>query len=232
MFEQLPFIKNLFPHLQDESELKELALQAETSVRELSDLPPQVLDSAADDIVSILKSTCVLLDRLVQGKQISMAENTEEIAIVADIPVEHEPKQSDETDSDISEPEIEDRSTVATTVAELILEEPDEPEPTTTAKELIKLRDWVLLARSDETVSSGVLGELYRKLGRILEQEKILTLEATGEFNYERQEVVDTQITEDSTLDRQIHSTIRPGYLFNEKLIRPQEVIVYTYSEK
>jgi hypothetical protein len=232
MFEQLPFIKNLFPHLQDESELKELALQAETSVRELSDLPPQVLDSAADDVVSILKSTCVLLDRLVQGKQISMAENTEEIAIVADIPVEHEPKQPDETDSDISEPEIEDRSTVATTVAELILEEPDEPEPTTTAKELIKLRDWVLLARSDETVSSGVLGELYRKLGRILEQEKILTLEATGEFNYERQEVVDTQITEDPTLDRQIHSTIRPGYLFNEKLIRPQEVIVYTYSEK
>jgi molecular chaperone GrpE (heat shock protein) len=234
MFEQIPFIKNLFPHLQDESELKELAFQAETSVRELSDLPPQVLDPAADDVVSILKSTCLLLDRLVQGKQISIVENAEEVAIVADIPVEPEPKQPDETDAEISEPEIEDRSTVATTVTELIIEEPDEPEPTTTAKELIKLRDWVLLAHSsdDETVSPGVLKELYRKLGRILEQEKIVTLEATGEFNYELQEVVDTHATDDPTLDRQIQSTIRPGYLFDEKLIRPQEVIVYTYSEK
>jgi hypothetical protein len=235
MFEQLPFMKNLFPHLQDDSELKELAFRAETSVRELIDLPPSATETAANDVISILRSTCLLLDCLVQSKQskqISIVENTEEVAIVADIPVEPEPKQPDETDSEMSEPEIEDRSTVATTVAELILEEPDEPEPTATAKELIKLRDWVLLARSDETVSSGVLGELYRKLGRILEQEEIITLEATGEFNYERQEVVDTQITEDPTLDRQIHSTIRPGYLFDEKLIRPQEVIVYTYSDK
>jgi hypothetical protein len=208
---------------QDDRHIKQLALQAEAGARQLSNLPEHSTNTVSDDdIVSILQSTCLLLDRLLRSNQTSHGVIQEEDF---SIPDESPPEDSDLSDE--VEPEL--------TQAEVIAPERDkivaEPEPSATAKDLIKLRDWLLLAQSDDTnVSSEVLREVYRKLGHILEKEAITTLEATGEFNYEQQQVLDTQITDDPAQDNQICNTIRPGYLFKNRLLRPQEVIVYIFT--
>jgi molecular chaperone GrpE (heat shock protein) len=41
---------------------------------------------------------------------------------------------------------------------------------------------------------------------------------------------METKPTDDANLDGLVSSTLRPGYLFDGKLIRPQEVIVYKLS--
>jgi hypothetical protein len=108
-----------------------------------------------------------------------------------------------------------------------------EPEPTLsqTAKELIKLRDWVFLACHGEATGDRPKFEsLYQKLGKILSLEGVSVLEETGVFNYAQQQVIDTVPTADPAQDETIASTVRPGYQFNQKLVRPQEVIVFTYQ--
>ena len=75
-----------------------------------------------------------------------------------------------------------------------------------------------------------MLQVLYKKLGKILEKEGITSLEETGVCNYERHQVVSTQETDDPNQDELIYETVRPGYLFQGSLIRPQEVIVYNYE--
>ncbi|WP_050766038.1 nucleotide exchange factor GrpE [Synechococcus sp. PCC 7335] len=103
-----------------------------------------------------------------------------------------------------------------------------ESKPSSTAMELIKLRDWVLLAQSSSTsLTTEALSEIYKRLGHTLELEDITPLEMTGKFNYDQQQVVDTKVTHDPELEETICSTVRPGYLFDGKLIRPQEVTVY-----
>jgi molecular chaperone GrpE (heat shock protein) len=92
------------------------------------------------------------------------------------------------------------------------------------------LRDWVLLAKSGESdnqASPKVLDAIYKQLGKILEKEGITPLEETGSFNYERQQVISTEATDDPEKDDLICDTIRLGYLFKGILFRPQEVIVY-----
>jgi GrpE len=216
-------MKKFLTWKQNDRQIKQLALQAEAGVRQLSNLPEHSTNTASDgDIVSILKSTCLLLDRLLRSNQTSHEVIQKEDSSISD---EFPPEDSDLSDE--VEPEF--------TQAEVTAPERDkivaEPEPSATAKDLIKLRDWLLLAQSDDTnVSPEVLREVYRKLGHILEKEAITTLEATGEFNYEQQQVLDTHITDDLAQDNQICHTIRPGYLFNNRLLRPQEVIVYTFT--
>jgi molecular chaperone GrpE (heat shock protein) len=105
------------------------------------------------------------------------------------------------------------------------------PEISSAAKELIKLRDWVLLAKSGEIASpASVLEGLYRKLGQLLQKEGVTALEAAGPFDEERQQIIETQPTEDPSQDNVVCDTVRPGYLFNGQLVRPQEVILYTYD--
>jgi molecular chaperone GrpE (heat shock protein) len=107
----------------------------------------------------------------------------------------------------------------------------EKPELSLTAKELMKLSDWVLLAKADGTaVRPKVLEEIYRQLTAILAKENVtLLLETNGPCDYERQMVVGTQPTDDPSLNDCVHSTVRPGYLFHQQLIRPQEVIIYTH---
>ena len=107
-----------------------------------------------------------------------------------------------------------------------------DPEPSSTAKELIKLRDNILLAITENTTGDvRMFQSLYRKMGKILEEEGVFTLEAMEKFNYEQQQVMETKPTDDVNLDGLVSSTLRPGYLFDGKLIRPQEVIVYKLSD-
>lgn len=106
--------------------------------------------------------------------------------------------------------------------------EPPESELSEAAREVIRVRDWVLQARAGgSVVSPEVLEEILRQLLVVLEMEQVTALEETGAYNPKRQRVVDTQVTQNPAQQGQICSTVRPGYLFREKLLRPQEVILY-----
>jgi AcrR family transcriptional regulator len=218
MFKKLSTIYNYFPNLEDlflwiikeRRQVEELALQAETIVYELSGLSR--VNSNDRDVVTILNSICLLLERFQQHPELL---NLKETSIIQPIEV-------------IKTEEIEPQ-TESPPVTQIVREIAEE-KPSLTAQELIRLRDWVLLAKSGESdnqASPKVLDAIYKQLGKILEKEGITPLEETGSFNYERQQVISTEATDDPEKDDLICDTIRPGYLFKEILFRPQEVIVY-----
>jgi hypothetical protein len=206
-------LEHLIPSFKKQRQAEELAVRAEIAARELSGLPP--VHSNNRDVISVLKSTCLLLERFRDNpKLLNQKETTATQA-----------KEVIETEEVESPPE-------STPVPQIVRATPEE-KPTATAEELIKLRDWVLLAKSregEDKASPQVLDAIYKQLGKILDKEGITSLEETGSFNYERQQVVSTQVTDDPDKDDLICDTVRPGYLFQGKLIRPQEAIVYTYD--
>jgi hypothetical protein len=207
-------LEKLMPMLKGKGAAAELALQAEIVVREFSGLPPVELDDR--DTIAILKSVCLLLERFQRYPELL---NQQENTIIEPI------KTIDPVEINI----LIESPPIPTTVREISTQK-----PSATAQELIKLRDWVLLAKNgdrQEQASDGVLDGIYERLGGILEQEGMITFQAAGKFNYERQKIVSTQVTDDDSQEDLIYDTVRPGYLFNEILIRPQEVIVYTYSD-
>ncbi|MCM0593836.1 MAG: nucleotide exchange factor GrpE [Gloeotrichia echinulata DEX184] len=197
------------PWEQKEREAKKLALQIESQARGLNNLPEAAPDNIHSDLLDILKTSWLLLDRFTSDRVIETP--TPEIVIVEETAIEP---------SEPSTPVIE-----PTPPPFMIAKD---PEPSNTAKELIKLRDNILLAITENTTGDvRMFQSLYRKIGKILEQEGVFTLEAMEKFNYEQQQIIETRPTEDTNLDCLVCSTIRPGYLFDGKLIRPQEVIVY-----
>jgi hypothetical protein len=221
MTRNLPFFKIRLPWIRNDHEVQTLSLQIESKIKDLNDLPSTPINSAPDDIASILKSTNLLLDRFIEKYK---HELTKHPSIGTLSP---EPKISEPSSQAVQQPDV--------------IQTPDEPsrpftidrepEPSTTARELIKLRDYILLACTENATSDRkVFESLYQKVGQILTHESVTVLEETGQFNYEHQQVIDTQTTDDQTLDEMISSTIRSGYLFNQKLLRPQEVIVYVYT--
>lgn len=222
MSRRFPFSTKLFSWVDYKRQAQALALQAEASVRQLSNLPSQQSNTASNDIVTVLKSTCLLLERLVEERNTVVGDRHETFQAEVQNPAPSTIQPA------IAQP----------APAEQLLVSPPLPETepelilSTVAKELIKLRDWVLLAQTGGTaVAPEVLQELYRKLGRVLEKDGVIPLEDSGSFNYERQQVVDTKVTNSPTQDDLVCSTVRPGYLFHEKLVRPQEVIVFTFDD-
>jgi GrpE len=210
-------LENFIPPLREKRAAEELAYQAESAVRKLSGLPPANSDDK--DLIPILKSICSLLERLPDRvEQIDRSE-----------PPSAEPNQTITTPSTTEEiqPPLEPPP------APEIVRETPVAKPSATANELIRLRDWVLLAKTgseEEKASPQSLEAIYKQLGRILTKEGITAVEETGNFNDERQQAVSTQVTDCQEKDDLVCDTVRPGYLFNGNLIRPQEVVVYTYE--
>lgn len=200
--------KLLFPWIiQEQQQAKKLALKAEASVRQLSKLPSA--DSQNRDLISILNQICLLLERFREYPELLH-------------PSEQQPIEEPTTTLNNVEPPLPFEPSPA------FVPEP-EPQLSATAKELIKLRDWILLAKSGEgDITPDLLEVLYHQLGKILEAEEVTTLEEMGLFNYERHQVISTKPTDDPNQKDCICDTVRPGYLFHGSLIRPQEVIVYT----
>lgn len=205
------WLRSLFTRQDDYRQAQQLALRAEASVRKLSNLPPQCLDGAPDDVVSVLKSTCLLLERLVRRLEFPPADAQNGGAQTA---------QATQPGASSDEAAISPPPQVAS-----------EPELSLTAKELIKLRDWVLLAQTGGAAGNlHLLESLYRGLGKVLEKEGVTLIEEVGAYDGKRQQVVDTRPTDDPAQDNFVCATVRPGYLFHERLIRPQEVIVYAFD--
>jgi molecular chaperone GrpE (heat shock protein) len=184
----------------EKQQAQELALEAESYVRQLNGLT-NIIEQG--EIISVLKSTCLLLRRLV--------ERAEFLQTSADLELQ----------------------TARLNQPQPLPSEAPALQLSATIQELIKLRDWVLLAKKNQPNGDNtVLSAIYQQLGQILAQEGVVGIEDAGLFNYERQQIIATQVTDDPEQDEYICDTVRSGYLFQGQLIRPQEVIVYCKQEK
>ena len=127
-------ISDLFSRIGAEKrQATELALEAESRVRHLNGLTPDVTEA---DLVSILQSTCLLLERL---------ENLTRSEASAGLNQQTKPDREKTSES------FELSSVIG---------------------EIIKLRDWVLLAKkSNPEADTEILTAIDRQLGQILERE-------------------------------------------------------------
>jgi len=200
---------------QDQQVLK-LALRAEASARRLNKTSP--ISASKYDLVKILQATCCLLEQVLDHSETLLSKDD----IYSSI--------ANFSTSANAKPE----SSLASSVeANQHLTSTQELKLSGTLKELINLRDWILLAQSGENVpKSDALEAFYKKLGQVLAKENVIEIEDIGIFNYERQRVVSTKLTDTREKDNCVYETVRPGYLFHGELIRPQEVVVYTYRKQ
>ncbi len=102
-------------------------------------------------------------------------------------------------------------------------------------KSLIELRDKLMLRRSwledqvpEEVNAKKVVDSQMRELARCLNHLGVEILEADGEFDSRIQTVVETSVTESEELAGKIAETFRPGYRFQDEVLRSQEVVIYT----
>ena len=97
------------------------------------------------------------------------------------------------------------------------------------ADRLIKLRDKVFMAMSGDAPPTAELVEaIYRELGRALEAVGVTPVEDDGGFDHARHAIVETRPTAEPADENRICGTVRPGYLFDGRLLRAQEVVVYS----
>ncbi len=245
---KLEEIMNLiFPFFKEKEreEAEELALQAQNNLLQLNGLTPiDNNDENETSLIDSLNHICLLSDRLLEQKRNQNIDykpkdsKNKKTETTPKSSVKIEEKTITET---IINP-LEEISIIKESFAPSEIEQPlitenkiesIEKKPSAIAQELIKLRDWVLVASSSEENQSAdrkALQILDQKLGKILEKEGITTVEDTGHCNYDRHKIVSTEITNDSTQDEIIYQTVRPGYIFDGSLIRPQEVIIYSYE--
>lgn len=213
MFNPFAFLELLFPCISRERQVQQLAVQVQTSVRKLSGLPAENSEDPSADFLSILKSTCLLLEGLVERDDLSLRDSQAETSSIINT----------------SNPEVQSQPSAIASPTPPVAPEPELSE---TAKDLIQLRDWVLMAKTGGTgASTEVIESFYEKLGEILGKEGVAALEETGSsYDYERQQIVSIEVTDDLNKSDLVCSTVRPGYLFEDRLIRAQEVILYTFN--
>jgi molecular chaperone GrpE (heat shock protein) len=229
--------KILFPELEEYQQAQDLALQAERIVRNLSSLPS--FDSQEQsNLISVLKSVNLLLERLVERSEVDTlnsksihtnqgGENKNDkylVRDVSDVGKDVFQEESLEVEEEKEQVKREEETNILTVISsEAVL--------STAAKELIKIRDWILLAfNENNTPTPKILNVLYKQLGQILEKEGVISLEEIGKFDYERQQIISTRVTDDPEKNEMVCETVRPGYLFNGSVVRPQEVIIYIFE--
>lgn len=212
----------------EKREAEKLALRIESYACQLNGLP--TVDSNYRSLITILNSVCGLLEslseqhKMIDDQKVQFHTQLESQSLSPEIETTTKPLLTEEVKAQV----------IQEAPPQIIESETPPEKPSTTAQELIRLRDWVLLANSragEDKANSQVLAAIYKQLGKILQKEGITTIEDTGKFDYERHQAVSTQTTDDQQKEDLIYDTVRPGYLFHDQLIRPQEVIVYTYED-
>ncbi|WP_414624810.1 hypothetical protein [Calothrix sp. CCY 0018] len=224
-------LKRIIKQMTEYKKAAYFALKIEKRIRHLNGISAPNNKSSIDlDLVSSLKSSTLFLDRFIEvmehRNKFHSVNEIENSKIIQQENVYFEEKEDVETFSE----NFEEKEDVETSSEIIVTSE--EPKLSETAKELIKLRDSVLLVNTgDKTPNSEILEVLYQRLGKVLEKEGVDTLDKAGKFNIEQQEVVSTKETDDPELNEVVSETIRPGYLFAGNLFRSQEVIIYSFKE-
>ncbi|MBP1673660.1 MAG: GrpE [Bacteroidetes bacterium] len=92
-------------------------------------------------------------------------------------------------------------------------------------EEMLKLDD-----NYQKSTSWKLIQNLFRETENILNRMGITVINQTGTFENNKQMVTDTVSTDCEELDKTVAQTFREGYRTVDKLIRPQEVILYSYK--
>ena len=197
----------------EHDELRALAAQVEREARSLNGLRPQD-GHGDDDLRDVLRTASLLLSRVArphEGAEVPQPAADEQPA---------EPPAAAELPASPAADTLETAPPQRATSAER--------EPSRTVEELIAVRDMALVAGDgDDAAAKAALAALDRKLGRILEGEGVRILDGDGAFDYRYQEVLDFRLTSDPEQDEAVCATVRPGYAIGERIIRPQQVVVY-----
>lgn len=91
-------------------------------------------------------------------------------------------------------------------------------------------RDYAQRDQSDEIVSA--VSSTLALCRSVLEDAGVEVLDGGGTFDMKRHYTAETVITDDPALDWQIQRTVKEGYVFQDKLIRQQEVAVFRYTQQ
>jgi hypothetical protein len=198
------------------SELLGLALAAEREARDLNGLADAGGQRREPDLLAVMRSTAELLARAPRATAATEAAPPEPDTI--------EPPPESQTVEPPPEPQTFEPPPV---------EPPPPPappadEPPRAVQELIQVRDMALVAASGEApAASAALAVLARRLGKVLEYEGVELLEAEGRFDYRFQEIIDVRATTDPDADERVSETVRPGYVLGDRVLRPQQVVVW-----
>lgn len=109
----------------------------------------------------------------------------------------------------------------------------DEAEPPQVVRELIRLADRLPdLTGENATTTPGQAGEVARWLDArtkaLLTACDVARVEDSGPLDLRRHEVVGTRAAPASDLVHHIADTVRPGYAWRGRLLRPQQIVAYT----
>jgi hypothetical protein len=100
--------------------------------------------------------------------------------------------------------------------------------PSRSSGALIALRDEVLLAmRSEHTTAQQVAARVSEQLVEILEADGLVPMPDSGTLDPKRHQVVATRETDDPASAGTIAEVMSPGYLFNDRVVRRQEVVTW-----
>ncbi len=100
--------------------------------------------------------------------------------------------------------------------------------PPAAAIDLIALRDEALLAtRSEHTSAQQVSERVAQRIGEILQAEGVTPLAASQTVDPKCHQVIGVRETDDRALDGRIAEAVRPGYAFDGRVIRPEQVITW-----
>lgn len=99
---------------------------------------------------------------------------------------------------------------------------------------LIAFRDSIVLrdglaSNGEQVDGNKLLTSLLKETARILEKNGVKPLEEKGDFDSSIQIVTDVVDTDKKELHDTVSHVFRAGYVFGNKMIRPQEVILYRY---
>lgn len=113
-------------------------------------------------------------------------------------------------------------------------EHPDQADPQPLSdhiSQLIAVRDSIQATAEDLNGPGGrALNAVARQLAQILAAEQVIPIEDSGAFDTRRHNAVTSMQTDDRTLDYQLASSVRSGYLSHGTLLRRQDVIVYRFT--
>ncbi len=106
-------------------------------------------------------------------------------------------------------------------------------------KSVIAMRDNLILRQGMIEMQNPEMAEQSAKIidtvlletSHLLEQNNVTVLNNTGVFDTATQTITGTEKTSDKALENTIVKTARMGYRYKEKLIRPQEVIIYSCTQ-
>lgn len=76
--------------------------------------------------------------------------------------------------------------------------------------------------------TSKIIDAILLETSNTLKKNNVTILNSNGLFETVSQKIMGTEKTDDKTLENVIAKTVKMGYKYKEKLIRPQEVVVYS----